>query len=118
MTKHAALTAERHLNSLDMGKARMAKADVKIPDIDWNAVVSKAITRAVRDVWDNDKEAAGEIGVDAGEFCKWLNGSRRPQLDKLWAIERLRQPLCVRLSQLAGAAIQTRVEWPLEEMAG
>jgi len=117
MSKVTAALATSHPVSLDIGKARMAKADVQLPDIDWNGVISSAIRRAVKDVWEDHKVAAGEIGVDASEFGKWLNGTRRPQLDKLWSIARLRQPLCVRFAQLAGAEIHTRVEWPVERIA-
>ncbi len=111
-SKHTAEVDKRLPVLPDTGKARMAR----IPDIDWNASIGRAIQRAISDVWSSHKEAAAEIGVDDAEFGKWLSGARRPQLDKLWAITRLRQPLCVRFAELAGACIETRVSWPLEKV--
>lgn len=116
MTKVAVETASRHPVLPDTGRARMAKADVRVPDTTWNEQIGAAIQKAIRDVWDSNKEAAAEIGVDDAEFGKWLNGTRRAQLDRLWAVSRLRRPLCLRFCELAGAQLHTRAEWPAERV--
>lgn len=84
----------------DIGKARMAKADVRIPDVAWNERIGAAIQRAVAIVGWTNKEAAAKVGADDAEFGKWLSGGRRPQFDKLFALDELRWPLIQCLAQL------------------
>ena len=79
----------------------MAKADVQNLDIDWPKTIGAAITRAIAMVGWSQKEAAGHIGVDASEFGKWCDGTRRPQFDKLFAVQVLQGPLVLSLSKLA-----------------
>ncbi|MCR4376281.1 MAG: helix-turn-helix domain-containing protein [Acidobacteria bacterium] len=78
----------------------MAKANVQIPD-DWPERIGRAVQRAVSLVGWSHKEAAAKVGVDDAEFGKWLSGGRRPQFDRLFAIEELRQPLILSLAGLA-----------------
>lgn len=87
--------------SLDIGRPVMAKADVQTPDTDWLAVIGRAIQRAVAVAGWSNKEAAAKVGVDDAEFGKWVNGSRRPHLDKLLAIDELRGPLITSLAHVA-----------------
>lgn len=89
----------------------MAKADVRVPDMNWNAQIGSAIQRAVLAVWETNQLAAGELGVDDAEFGKWMSGARRAQMDKLFAVERLRQPLMAELAKLAGATVRLQIEW-------
>jgi len=85
----------------DMGRPRMAKANARIPDIDWMTRVGAAIAASIRTVGWSSKEAAANVGVDDAEFGKWLSGTRRPQMDRLFAVEALRQPLVIALAGLA-----------------
>ena len=94
------LAAERHPVLPDIGKKRMANADVRKPDIAWNARIGGAIQRAVAIVGWSNKEAATKAGVDDAEFGKWLSGGRRPQLDRLFALAELRWPLIQCLAAL------------------
>lgn len=58
------------------------------------------------------KEAAARIGVDDAEFGKWISGARRPQLDKLWAVEELRGPLVIALAEAvddSGVVVTTHI---------
>jgi hypothetical protein len=96
----------------DIGKARMAKVDARIPDISWNERIGAAIQRAVALVGWTNKEAAAKVGVDDAEFGKWLSGGRRPQLDRLFAVEELREPVVVALAGMIGAEIQTEIRFP------
>jgi len=88
--------ASRHPVLPDIGKKRMAR----IPDIEWNARIGGAIQRAVAIVGWSNKEAAANAGVDDAEFGKWLSGGRRPQMDRLFALEALRWPLIQTLAAL------------------
>ena len=89
-----------HLKSLDIGKPKMAKANVNAVDVDWNQRIGRAIQRAVSIVGLSHKEAAARVGVDDAEFSRWLSGVRRPQFDKLFAVEELRWPVIQCLAQL------------------
>jgi hypothetical protein len=100
-----------HPVSLDVTPA-MARARVQTQDMDWPRAVGGAISRAIALVGWSDKEAAGHVGVDPAEFGKWMSGARHPQLDRLFAVEQLRQPLVVCLASLAaGARISTTIEF-------
>ena len=65
---------------------RMAKANVRTPDIAWRIAVGRAIQAAVKAASLSNKEAAAHVGVDDAEFGKWLNGTseRHPHLDRLF----------------------------------
>jgi len=102
--------ASRHPVLPDIGKKRMAR----IPDIEWNARIGGAIQRAVAIVGWSNKEAAARIGVDDAEFGKWLSGARRPQLDKLFAVEALRWPL---IQALAGLDTKNEVITTIRRLA-
>lgn len=90
----------RHPVVPDIGRPRMAKVDVREPDIAWNERIGGAIQRAVALVGWSNKEAAAKVGADDAEFGKWLSGARRPQLDKLFAVDELRWPLIQCLAAL------------------
>jgi len=100
-----ASAARRHPVSLDI-PSRMAKAHVQKVDSatepDWMVAVGHAIALAIATAGLSQKEAAAVIGVDQAEFGKWLNGQRRPQFDRIFAVETLRQPLVIELARLAG----------------
>lgn len=85
----------------DIGRPLMAKANVRNPDIDWPREIGGVIARAIAMLGWSSKEAAAKVGVDDAEFGKWLNGTRRPQFDRLFAVEDMRQPLVVCMAALA-----------------
>ena len=86
----------RHPVLPDIGKKHMAR----IPDMTWNERIGWAVQRSVAIAGWSNKEAAALVGVDESEFGKWLSGGRRPQMDRLFAIEELRWPLIQCLAQL------------------
>lgn len=104
-------TSSGHPVLPDIGRPVMAKLDVRVPDKAWNELIGRAIQRAVALVGWTNKEAAAKVAVDDAEFGKWLSGGRRPQFDRLFAVEELREPLIVALSQMVGAAIRTHIEF-------
>ncbi len=91
----------------DIGRPQMAKADVRNPGMYWMRAIGRAIELAVDDIgWTNQQAAvAATPPIDDAEFGKWINGTRRPQIDRLLAIDELRNPLAIRL-----AALGDRVE--------
>lgn len=93
--------AAGHPVSLDIGRPVMAKAGVQILDIDWPRAIGLAVERAIAMCGWSKKEAAAKVGVDPAEFGKWLTGERRPQLDRLFAVQDLREPLVICLAGLA-----------------
>lgn len=90
----------------DIGRPVMAKASVRVPDVDWLVAIGAAIQRAVKEAGFSNKEAAGYAKVDDAEFGKWLNGTRRPQFDKLLAVPALRRPLVIAFAQLGGEGVE------------
>lgn len=103
--------AERHPVLPDIGKKRMANAGVRTPDIAWNERIGGAIQRAVALVGWSNKEAAAKVAVDDAEFGKWLSGTRRPQMDKLFAVDELRWPLIQCLAALdEKTALETTIK--------
>lgn len=86
-------TERAHLNSREIPQPRMAKAVLKNVEMDYRQLVGRAIQRAVALVGWTQKEAAGHVGIDQGQFARWINGQERPQLDKLWSVPALRVPL-------------------------
>lgn len=98
-------------------RTRMARADVRSPDIDWMAEIGAAIQQAVRDAKWSNKEAAARAKVDDAEFGKWLNGTRRPQFDKLLAVPELRKPLVIAIAKLAGDGIEIETSIRIRSVA-
>lgn len=108
----------RHPVLPDIGRPTMAKANVQSLDIDWSREIGGAIQRAVALVGWSNKEAAAKVGVDEGEFGKWLSGARRPQLDRLFAVEELRQPLIVSFAELAGDDVSITTQITVRRRVG
>ena len=94
---------------------RMAKADVQkldVESIDWLKALGVAIQRAVKACDWSNKEAAAIVDVDDAEFGKWLNGTRRPQFDRLFAVPALRAALVIAFAKLAaddGVEVTTHI---------
>lgn len=97
----------------DIGRPQMAKANVRCPDIAPQVAIGGAIQRAVSLIGWSNKEAAAKVSVDDAEFGKWVSGARRPQLDKLWAVEALRGPLVIAFAEAAddsGVVVTTSIK--------
>jgi len=92
---------------------RMAKADLRYPeapapsDLRW--LVGQALRRAFGLLGWSLKEAAAKVGRDERQVARWLNGAERPQLDALFAVEELRQPIVQALSELVGAEVEVTI---------
>jgi hypothetical protein len=114
MSKSLQIDGARHPVLPDIGKPSMAKVNVRTPGINWNEQIGRAIQRAVAVVGWTNKEAAAKAGTDDAEFGKWLSGSRRPQFDRLFALDELRWPL---IQQLARLDPHTKVVERIERVA-
>lgn len=110
-------SAPRHPVIPDIGRPVMAKANVRIPDVDWVRAIGGAVQRAVAVVGWSHKEAAAKVGADDAEFGKWINGTRRPQLDRLFAVAELRSPLIIALAQLGGADVEISTSITIRKVA-
>lgn len=85
------------------GPVRLRKADIE----GWRMGVGRAIQRAMRLRGWTLKEFAAAVDRDPRQCARWMDGSERPQLDTLFAVETLRPALVQALSELAGADVQT-----------
>lgn len=111
--------ASRHAVLPDIAGRHMAKANVRKADIaeiaegtDWMRAVGRAVERAVSLVGWSLKEVSDLVKVDEREVAKWFTGDRRPQFDRLFAIEQLREPLVVCLAELVPhARVSQRIEF-------
>lgn len=111
----------RHPELPDIGKLRTAKADVRSADTrpveSLMALVGRAVQRAIRSQFDTNKEALAAIEkatgkpLDNAEFGKWMTGERRPQFDRLFAVEALQVPIVVELAEIFGGRRRTRIEF-------
>lgn len=92
-----------HPLSLDTVRPSMAKADLQNLDIDCRQAIGRALVRARGFLGWSQKEAAARADVDPATYAKWENGDERhrPQFDRLFAVEEMRQPLVVCLAALA-----------------
>ena len=91
----------RHRMSLEAVRPTMAKAQIKSLEVrDFRAEIGQAIERAISLAGWTKKEAAGELGVEPAQLSRWIAGTERPQLDRLFAVEALRWPLIQMLARL------------------
>lgn len=92
----------RHLLSSET-RPRMAKADLRKSETEgWRVEIGRAIQRAMGLAGWNLEQFANAVGRDARQCSRWINGAERPQMDALFAVERLRPALVIALSELAG----------------
>lgn len=89
---------------LPSGGGRAKTAKVTIPKRDTEAYYA-ALGRCmdeVRRVFDLSVEGfAYELGIDRGQLGKQMKGEDRPQLEKVFAVDRFRAPLVIALARLA-----------------
>lgn len=106
-----------HLERLENGPSRMAKADLHKNEMPWNEQIGRAIVRCFSLAGVTQKEAAALLDRDPAQVGRWTNGKERPQLDALFAVPLLRQPLVIALAELAGQGVKVVTEIRLERIA-
>ena len=88
-------------------RPRMVKADLRKAETDgWRKQIGAALQRATSLVGWSLKEFAAAVNRDSRQCARWFDGTERPQLDVLFAIEELRQPLVQALAEVAGQNIE------------
>jgi len=88
----------------------MAKADLKKLESHWRSQIGQAIDYAIAMANRTQKEVWVALGHEDGAMLgRWLTGAERPHLDKLFAIDWLRQPLVIALAGLAEAELTTQI---------
>lgn len=102
----------------DNAKSAIAKANVRKADIglipEENGsmkAIGGAVRGAVSMVGWSLKEVAAKCDVDEREVAKWFAGERRPNFDRLFAIQELRRPLVICLAALADGTVTTRIDF-------
>lgn len=104
----ATSAAPRHLDRFENGPLAMAKADLNNLEV-WRASVGKAVERCFALAGVSQKEGSALVGRDQGQVGRWISGAERPQLDAIFAVEKLRQPFAQALAEIAGAEVEVTV---------
>lgn len=100
----------RHHNRFENLAAQMAKAALKNLEKPWREQIGAAIERALKLAGLTQKEGWALLGHnDGAQLNRWIKGTERPQLDTLFAVEMLRQPLAQALAEIAGAEVEVTV---------
>lgn len=98
-----------HLSKVEKVRPSMAKADLKEIEHHWRQRIGKAIARCFKLADVSQKEGAGLLDRDQGQIARWISGAESQQLHAIFAVEQLRQPLVIALSEQAGAEVVTTI---------
>lgn len=90
-----------------VAKAGLRKAETEV----WAKAVGQAVQRAVSICGWSLKEFAAAIGREERQCARWIAGDERAQLDTMFAVEALRQPLVQALAELAEAEVVVSVRF-------
>lgn len=115
-SKVANADALSHRQRLENVTPVMAKADLKNLEIEWKRRVGRAVSRAFKRADLSQKEVAGLLNhSDSAQINRWCAGTERPQLDALFAIDALQQPLVIELARMInqGVKLTTHIELEL-----
>lgn len=108
----ASRRGDSHRISLEDVRPSMAKADLtSVETAHFQSEIGRCVQRAISILGWSNKEAAGEMGIDPAQLSRWIAGTERPQLDRLFRVAALRQPLVIALAALAGADVDTRISF-------
>lgn len=94
---------------------KVNRADLRKAEIDWKPFIGGAIERTRMLLSLSLKEFAGLMPLPDGterderQIARWISGAERPQLDALFAVDAIRQPLVIALAELANAEIVTQI---------
>lgn len=88
----------------------MAKATIKVHpkgENETRLMFGRAIVRALRLIDWTAERLAKELERDHRQIGRWITGEERPQIESLWDIKELRQPLVIALAEMAHAEVET-----------
>lgn len=100
-------TEPRHALLPDKASS-MVRIDVRKADAGWWREEMGRVVQRVKGAL-SLKEFADLVARDEREVSKWLDASRRPQLDAIFAVERFRLAFVLALAELAGAEIEHHI---------
>jgi transcriptional regulator with XRE-family HTH domain len=92
-----------------MAKAALAPSPEIGDSPQWREEIGRAIDRARQLRGWNLDEFADAVKRDSRQVARWFTGVERPQLDAVFAVESLRQPLVIALAELV-ASDSIRIE--------
>lgn len=108
--KVTAVAADRH-RVLPEVRPEMLKADLRKAETgDFRAQIGSVLVRARSLAGWSLKELAGKVDRDPRQVARWESGEERAQLDVLFSVQELQQPLVIALAELAGGVeVETTV---------
>ena len=108
-----ASVSARHRLVPETGELHMAKADLRKPETpNYREQIGQCVNIARLALGWSLKEFAAKVAREERQVARWLNGQERVQLDVLWAIHELREPLLVALARLSGyAEVTTQIKF-------
>lgn len=96
----------------------MAKADLRKPENpEPNNDAGDAITEARKSLGWGLKEFAEAANKGERQLARWEDGTEHPQLDTLFAILELRQPLIIALAKRAGLGVDVQTTITIQQAA-
>lgn len=99
---------DRHLLRAET-RPRMIKADLRKAETGtWRTHIGAAIQRAISLRGWTLKEFAAAVERDERQCKRWMTGDERPQVDAMFAVESLRQPLIQAFAELAGEGVEVQ----------
>jgi len=105
-------SSPRELSEIRPTMAKAGLERVRKPEAgpsDFRPVIGRVLGRALSLVGWSLKEAAAAIGKDPRQVARWLSGAERAQLDAIFAVEALQQPMVQALGELAGADVEVTI---------
>jgi len=93
----------RHLRSPEP----MANADLRKAENDGRAQIGRVIQRIVKLRGWSLKEFSGAVGRDERQCARWMDGTERPQFDRVVAEKTLLRVLVIAFAELAGVDVET-----------
>ena len=87
----------------------MAKATINVlpkGENETRQMFGRAITRALGLLGWNADRLSRELDRDHRQVGRWISGEERPQIETLWDIKELRQPLVLALAEIAEAEVE------------
>lgn len=115
--------ASTHRERPEIGRPRMAKADLRFPEVERYRAGIAAIVHAITSHWTLEEFAArlekgtGRPNWDVRQLARWQNGSERPQFDALMTIEELREPLLIGMAKLGDMQAEITTSITLKRFA-
>ena len=100
-----------------MAKANLRKTAITAKTTAGRLAIGRAIQRAMTLCGWSLKEFAAAVGRDPRQCARWMDGTERPQLDIVFAVPALHQPVIQAFAELAGAGVEVTTQITLRRIA-